>query len=46
VIYEARAASEGRRDKLSRIVPVMIRAMFQDFPARSGSIKCFALSAD
>jgi hypothetical protein len=26
--------------------PRMIHMMFQDFPARSGSIKTFALSAD
>jgi hypothetical protein len=46
VVYEARAASEGRQAKLSSIVPVMIRAMFQDFPARSGSVKTVALSPD
>jgi hypothetical protein len=45
VVYEARAASEGRGNKLSDIVPVMIRAMFQDFPAASGSIRTFALPA-
>ncbi len=46
VVYEARAISEGRRRTLSDVVPVMIRAMFRDFPAASGSIKTFALAAD
>jgi hypothetical protein len=45
-VYEARAASEGRQGRLSDIVPVMIRAMFLDFPAANGSIKTFALPAD
>jgi hypothetical protein len=38
VVYEARAASEGREKSLSRIVPSMIHAIFKDFPARSGSV--------
>jgi len=38
-VYEGRAISTGSSGSLSRIIPVLVEALFQDFPGESGKAR-------
>jgi len=38
-IYEARVVSRGSGGELSAVIPTMIKALFEDFPGKSGSTR-------
>lgn len=42
--YEARATSIGRESNLSAVMPLMIRALFQDFPGEDGGTRTVVLN--
>ena len=45
MLYEATVKSEGRSNRLPRVVPAMIKALFNEFPGESGSTRTEFLSA-
>ena len=38
-VYEAKVISSGSTSQLPEIVPVMIEALFEEFPGKSGSTR-------
>jgi hypothetical protein len=38
-IYEAKAVSSGSIGQLSSVLPTMIKAVFEDFPGKDGSVR-------
>lgn len=44
--YEARVISRGSSSSLSQVVPYMIKAIFQDFPGRSGETRSVTVHMD
>jgi preprotein translocase subunit SecD len=38
-VYEGRVVSSGFSDKLDKVLPKMVKALFEDFPGQSGSTK-------
>jgi Domain of unknown function (DUF4136) len=38
-VYEGRVVSSGFSDKLGKVLPRMVKALFEDFPGQSGSTK-------
>jgi hypothetical protein len=38
-IYEAKVLSRGSSAQLSKVMPSMIKALFEDFPGKSGSTR-------
>lgn len=38
-VYEAKITSEGRSGQIGSVMPYMIKALFKDFPGKSGSTK-------
>lgn len=45
-LYEAKVFSRGRSGQLSAILPTMIKALFEDFPGKSGSTRRTTRSRD
>ncbi|MFQ5917586.1 MAG: hypothetical protein ACE5I0_07235, partial [Candidatus Binatia bacterium] len=39
IIYEAKVKSEGYSNQLAEVMPVMIKAMFKEFPGKNGSTR-------
>ncbi|MEW6414566.1 MAG: DUF4136 domain-containing protein [Pseudomonadota bacterium] len=38
-VYEAKVSSEGASGQLAAVMPTMIKALFEDFPGKSGSTR-------
>jgi len=45
-VLEGRIVSRGSSGQLSFVIPTMIRAFFEEFPAKSGSIRTVTLTRD
>lgn len=45
-VYEGRVTSQGSSGQLSAVMPAMVRALFEDFPGKSESIRTITLSRD
>ena len=45
-VYEAKVISSGTSNQLPKIVPVMVKALFEDFPGKSGSTRKVYTEAD
>jgi hypothetical protein len=45
-VYEGRVNSQGSSGQLSVVMPAMVRALFEDFPGKSGSNRTVTLSRD
>lgn len=45
-LYEGRVTSQGYSGQLSAVMPAMVRALFEDFPGKSGSTKSITLSRE
>lgn len=45
-IFESRVISEGRSNRLTEIMPLMVRSMFQEFPGPSGVTREVSIELD
>jgi len=45
-IYEAKVVSSGRSGQLAAVLPTMIKALFEEFPGKSGSTRTVNRSTD
>lgn len=45
-LYEAKVISSGRSGQLSAVLPTMIKALFEEFPGKSGSTRTVYRSTD
>jgi len=45
-LYEAKVVSSGRSGQLAVVLPTMIKALFEDFPGKSGSTRTVNRSTD
>jgi hypothetical protein len=45
-LYEGRVVSRGFSDQLAQVLPMMVKALFEDFPGQSGSTRTSSQVAD
>ncbi len=45
-LYETRVISDGRSNRLEEVMPLMVRALFQDFPGPSGVTRQISIDLD
>lgn len=45
-LYETRVVSDGRSNRLEEVMPLMVRALFQDFPGPSGTTRQISIDLD
>jgi hypothetical protein len=45
-LYESRVISDGRSNRLEEVMPLMVRALFQDFPGPSGVTRQISIDLD
>jgi hypothetical protein len=45
-LYEGRVVSSGSSDQLAKVLPTMVKALFEDFPGQSGSTRSSVRATD
>ncbi|MDB5889539.1 MAG: hypothetical protein JWP47_370 [Polaromonas sp.] len=45
-VFESRAVYEGFREELPGLVPLLVRAVFEDFPGQNGSVRLVRFDAE